>query len=155
MATKTTREIVTAILQEKYSKKDAINLEKLTHTYCVNFHKNVCNDETIDDVYEKHAYEKLGELMVFPEKKDEIVKDLVGNKHLWDSCVYEETRQKQSQDVVDQVSAPKVIEGSFQCKNFKCKSFQCTWDNSQTKSADEGFTTTVTCSKCGYRYSFS
>lgn len=103
---------------------------------------------------EQYTYQKIGELVICPAKKDEILRDMDQMASLFDSCVYADIRAKHSKDITTIIEGPKIVEGSFQCKNFKCKSFECTYTQDQTRSADEGYTTKVTCRKCGFQYTF-
>ncbi len=155
--TKVQRQVVTnflicedAKLVIKLTKKKATEIEKHMYNFCVYLAQKYSED--VDELYEKHAYEKVGEIMKYPGQLENIINDIKDHVIGWDSCVYTQIHEKLHKDIVDQVHGPKIVEGSLQCKNYKCKSFECTYYQTQSRSMDEGFTTHVECKKCGNKY---
>ena len=140
-----TRKLVSNALADK-------KLEKLIYDMC----KNISNKDKMEigDVYNKLAYEKLGEIIENPDKLESIKKDLNEINIGWDSTVYEEYINIESKENSDHVEGIKVEKSAFKCNNRKCGSNETYYYQTQSRSADEGSTTHVVCSKCGSRYTF-
>lgn len=70
----------------------------------------------------------------------------------------EQINQRQDQEIFQNKHGPefekekKKHEGVFTCG--RCKSKNTTYTQAQTRSADEGITTMVTCENCNYRFKF-
>jgi transcription elongation factor S-II len=70
-----------------------------------------------------------------------------------------QVNQRQDQDIFHDKYGPefekqkKQHEGVFVCG--RCKSKNTSYTQAQTRSADEGITTMVTCGDCNYRFKFS
>ena len=133
--------------------KDAKRIEQAIYTMC-----RILSDDYedgIDDIYRKYAFEKAGQIIQFPDKKDEILQDVDGVVLDWDSVVYSDLRAKENRDTAEHAAGMKVTKGEFKCRNSRCRSDECYYYQDQTRSADEGATTYVVCSKCGHRYAFN
>lgn len=96
--------------------------------------------------YKEYAFEKTGQLLLWPEKKDEILLDVEKGVDRWGCCVY-----KKKEHVAESPEAPK--EGEFKWR--KCGSKKCVYHQLQTRSADEGLTTFVECTTCAGRFKFN
>lgn len=73
-------------------------------------------------------------------------KELKQNINLFDSFLFNEYKTNTSYEN----QKVEIKEGDFQCK--KCKKKKCTYFLLQTRAADEGFTTFITCMECGHRW---
>lgn len=130
---------------------------------------------TINEIYKGLAYEKLGELLLHPDKKDYILKEtidkgvcnspvynLINKDKLeastvinvigWNGYVYLDYRDSEKKDMMGGESAMKVKKGEFKCKVKTCRSDECYHFTMQTRSCDEGGTTYVVCTKCRGMY---
>lgn len=96
---------------------------------------------------ERDQDELIGQILINPELTDQILKE---GKTDWDSCVYEELIASNIKSEIPQ--DVEIQEGAFEC--HKCHSKKCTYYQLQTRSADEGMTTYVTCSTCKNRWRF-
>lgn len=147
------RKLVVSELQSSLPINESINIESLIYDMCVVL--SIEYSDNINDVYVKYSYEKLGELLTFPDKKDKILKDIKMCIIDWNSCVYEEYKNREEKNVNETVEGPKISKGTFQCKVPTCNSLECNYVQVQSRGADEGPTTHVFCLKCGDRYHFS
>ncbi len=138
----------------KMTPKDSRKIEKSIYDMCVNLTKEY-EEDSIDDMYNKFAYEKVGEIIHHPDKQKSILDDIKNKVIYWDSVVYEEIRVKERRNIVDQAAGIKVRKGEFKCRKKDCGSDECYYVQSQTRSSDEGLSTYVFCTKCGGRYSFN
>jgi len=147
------RNIVRKELSKHFDMKESKKIETKIFELC-NFLSKEYND-SLDDLYEKFAYDKLGELVTNPTKKLDIISDIDKQVIGWESCVFKTFRENESKDAKEQVVGMKVSKGEFKCKNIRCKSDECYYYAVQTRSCDEGATNYVVCSKCGGRYTFN
>ena len=140
-----TRKVCRDLLQDK-------KIEKMIFDMC----KIISNKDNIDieDVYNTYAYEKIGEIMENPGKIDQIKSDLANITTDWNSAIYEEYINMEMKENSNHVEGVKIEKGAFKCNNRKCGSDETYYYQTQTRSADEGSTTHVVCSKCGSRYTF-
>lgn len=142
-------------LQTKYNRKTSEMYENNIYQMC----KNLSEDyvESVDEIYRKYAYEKVGELLSISEetKIQSICEDLSNGVLDWDSCVYAEYREKLEKENTQIAQGIKVEKGEFTCKNRNCRSKECYYYQSQDRSSDEGMTTHVICTKCGTRFKFN
>lgn len=140
-------------LSKHFPSNESKKIETKLYDLCANLATEY--DDSIEELYRKFAYDKLGELITNPDKKNDILSD-IDNKLLgWESCLFKTFRENESKDVKDQVVGMKVSKGEFKCKNIRCKSDECYYYPVQTRSCDEGATNYVVCSKCGGRYTFN
>jgi DNA-directed RNA polymerase subunit M/transcription elongation factor TFIIS len=99
-------------------------------------------------VYQRHAYEKVGELIT--SNKERVLEDVQEIRIDWEGwwChkIIEEFELK-SKDVAEGI---KVERGNHTCRS--CKSKETYFYRQQTRSGDEGMTTFVICTKCGKRW---
>lgn len=136
-----------------FEAKKAKKLEHAIYQMCVSLSKKYEDD--LPDIYGKFAFEKTGQLIQHREKVDDIVKDIANETLEWNSVVYAELRDQEGKDTTDHAAGIKVSKGEFICRNSRCKSDECYYYQSQERSADEGFSTRVVCTKCGHRYTFN
>lgn len=117
--------------------------------------KNVSHED-IDELYRNGMYEKLGEIMRENTDKNrkQVYDDVVKLRLGWGSSFYQQYKDKLAKDDAKSLAQPKVEKGEFPCRNKKCGSKECYFYQLQTRSADEGMTTFVVCTKCGGRYKF-
>lgn len=145
------REVLNRHHDSKFSVKEAILIEKAIYNLCVYLSKKY--DDNIEDLYIKYSFEKLGDLAV--DSSDEILQDMKCGNIDWDSVVFKAFKLKEEKITEEKIEGPKLKKGEFQCKNKDCKSFECYHYQEQQRSADEGYTTFVVCTKCGHRYKFA
>ncbi len=79
------------------------------------------------------------------------IKDITNTKTGWNCSVYKDFKDRLAVDNSALVEGIKVEKGEFTCKNKKCNSRECYFYQLQTRSADEGMTNFVICTKCGER----
>lgn len=134
-------------------RSDVKEFEEKIYEMC----KALCEQfaDGISAIYSKFAFEKIGHLIKFPEKREDIIHDMDNKILEWNSVVFAELRDREEKDAEDQVKGMKMAKGEFKCKNPRCKSDECFYYQEQTRSSDEGFCTRVVCPKCGHRYSFN
>jgi len=154
MTTRQRKIICSTLLNvSSFKSKDVKILEEYIFKMC----KELSNmyDDSLEQIYAKFAFEKVGQLISQPEKQKEIILDLKNKVLEWDSVVYNDFREKEERDTADQAAGMKVTKGEFKCGNFRCRSDECYYYQEQTRSCDEPPCTRVVCTKCGHRYSFS
>ena len=153
------RKAVTTALGRNLKRKTAENYEKQIYRMC----KRMVNENTdnmdwisIEALYPKIAYEKVGQLILCEdrEEREKILADIKDNSTGFDTHPYEVFRQKQKDECSFTAQGPKVEKGEFPCRNPKCKSKRCFFYQLQTRGNDEPMTTFVTCIKCKTRYKF-
>lgn len=147
------RNIVRKELLKHFEPKESKKIETKIFELCIFLSKEY--DDSLDELYQKIAYDKLGELLTNPAKKMEIILDINNQVIGWKSCSFKTFRDNESKDANEQVIGMKVSKGEFKCKNSRCKSDECYYYAVQTRSCDEGATNYVVCSKCGGRYTFN
>ena len=128
------------------------SLENNIYEFCKRLSNN--ESEELEEIYTKVAYEKIGEILENKDKVNDIMKDLKDDTTGWNSIIYKPYMDDVLKENSEQVEGVKVQKGAFRCKNRKCGSDETYYYQSQTRSADEGSTTHVVCSKCGNRYTF-
>jgi len=148
MSTKTRKNYQNVLKTHGHS----INIEKQIFDTCKRISKE--EDIELEYLYNKITYEKLGEIIENPNLIKEIKDDIKNNILDWDSVIYKDYRDDMLKENSDHIEGVKVQKGAFKCNNPKCRSDETYYYQSQTRSADEGSTTHVVCSKCGCRYTF-
>jgi DNA-directed RNA polymerase subunit M/transcription elongation factor TFIIS len=154
----TLRNVVRKNLSSKFSVSESKKIESKLYAMCKTLHEtqshlsNLCE---FDDFYKEIVYEKLAELLSYPERKDDILKDVINNNRKWNSCIYLNFRENERRDTTDQTESMKVSKGEFKCKVKTCRSDECYNFTMQTRSCDEGGTTYVVCSKCRGMYTIT
>lgn len=144
------RKIITQVLEEHFSKKDAKKFEQSIFDMC----KKIAKRDNLDfkTIYQEQAYEKIGELINGDPSK--ICLDIDAGKTGWSSSLYKPIRDKKDLENARIIEPPDVKEGVDKCK--KCGSKK-TWSYQlQTRSADEPMTTFVTCANptCKYKWRY-
>lgn len=148
-----TRNFVRKELSKQFDSKESKKIETKIFGLCTILATEY--DDSLEELYQKFAYDKLGELLTNPSKKADIITDIDNKVIGWESCLFKTFRENESKDAKDQVIGMKVSKGEFKCKNIRCKSDECYYYPVQTRSCDEGATNYVVCSKCGGRYTFN
>lgn len=143
MEKKLSKELAISALNNKFPKKDSNKI----YTKLVKSIK-----ETNCKEYNDRLYQRLGEIISAKDTSE--VDNILNSGEGWESCVYDDIREK-FREKIDVTKDIVVEEGVFQCRSKTCKSKRCYTTQSQTRSADEGFTVTVVCTKCGERYTFN
>lgn len=146
------RKSVVASLTPTFKKK-AKTYENAIYSMCQAVSEEYGDEVT--DTYSKYAFEKVGHLLANPDDTSSIIDDIEGCTLTWNSFVYADFREKEDRDTTDQAAGMKVEKGEFKCRNVWCRSDECFYYQDQTRSADEGATTYVVCTKCGNRYAFN
>ena len=144
------RKKIISTLETKFSKKVAMAYEKKIYEMC----NRLSDKDTLNEFYTQTAYDTVGEILSCEEKEDRknIVRNLIKNETGWDSCLYENFRNKKDIEIERVLNPPEVKKGIFKCRNKKCGSLR-TWSYQlQTRSADEPMTNFITCSECGKRW---
>lgn len=149
------REVVLIALKKKISKKNAEIFEKRIYEMCVRLSEEY--EDELEDLYRIFAYEKVGCIFFAKtnNKRKQILQDIKNNTLEWEESVYDEYRARRDEQNTSAVTKEKTEKGTYRCKNRKCGSDDCEIFQQQTRSADEGFTTFVSCRKCGNRYKFN
>jgi DNA-directed RNA polymerase subunit M/transcription elongation factor TFIIS len=138
--------------KKRFSLKETAAVEKAIYHLCVELSKKY--DDNVEDLYDKYSYEKLGDIIKGHISYNEVLQDIKNGNIDWDSCSFKEYKFKEEQLTNEKIEGPKLKKGEFQCQNKDCKSFECYHYQAQQRSADEGATTHVVCTKCGHRYHF-
>jgi len=141
-------------LKSKLSIKTATNYEKQIWRMCQRIAKE--KECCTQDIYADIALEKVSQLLSAPnkEKRGEIFENIKKNTTGWDSIVYNDFREKQAMSIAEIINGVELEPSELPCKNKNCKSDRTYYYQRQTRSADEGSTNYVVCSKCGSRYRF-
>jgi len=134
-------------LASKLTPKVASNYEKAIYNMCL----SLAADQDVDTVYRAHAYEKVGEILVCADRsaREKVLADIRKGVVGRDSASYADLREKTELEAKLFAEGVKVKRGDFECK--RCKSKECYYYQQQTRSADEGLTTYVFCTKCDYK----
>lgn len=178
----TSRNIIRKTLSSKFNGNESKKIESKIFTHCQLVYNGFTDKYgsifTIDEFYKGLSYEKVGQLMVHPDKKDEILKDEVLNDSVgipiydlmckgeintstvvnvtgWTNHVYSNFRESEKKDMMGAEGAMKVNKGEFRCKVKTCRSDECYHFTMQTRSCDEGGTTYVLCTKCRAMYTIT
>jgi DNA-directed RNA polymerase subunit M/transcription elongation factor TFIIS len=140
------REEVIKLLENKYSNKISKEIEKEIFQL----------SERTKILYQEIAYEKLGEFIssesITTDSYKKLLDDLKSSRLGYDSSYYQEYKVKQLQENNLMINPPTIVKSIYKCKNSKCLSDKTYSWQAQTRSADEGMTTFVSCSICGQKY---
>ena len=148
------RKSILKTLKTRFDNKTSTKYEKLIWDMCTDLSNEY--EESVEDIYKKYAYEKVG--CIFTSDKNQLEKTLkdIQNSILdWDSCSYNDFRKRLEEDNSKITEGIKIEKGEYKCRNKNCKSNECYFYQVQTRSADEGATTFVVCTKCSTRYRFN
>ena len=146
------RKSVVAALKGKLDTITATNFEKEIYKMCQRLSDET--DEPLEDIYNQYAYEKVGDIMVADgdEEMDKVRQDIKNDVLDWDSAPYKDFRERRDEDNTNAIQGIVTEVSDYKCKAKDCQSRECIQTQLQTRSGDEGFTTFVTCMKCGKRY---
>ena len=109
------------------------------------------------DMYASIAYERIFQLVTASNETDRLVilvdmqADPGTSGVSWDSCVYDDHKEKYQASIDRSQQRPKPVKGLHVCKNPRCGSDEFYVWSLQTRSSDEGMTNFRQCSKCGKR----
>jgi DNA-directed RNA polymerase subunit M/transcription elongation factor TFIIS len=146
------RENTAKMLAEKFKKSDALAFEKIIFETIKVITTDLNNFMLL---YSIVAYEKIYQLLTGSE---EDLKTFINNLRfiLFNDPIFLDIRNKEEEvkNLTIRYSST-VDDGEFTCINKLCKSKKCTVEFKQTRSADEGTTTFITCSECGKVYTVS
>lgn len=136
----------------KFTKKEVNNIEIAIYGLCEKLTKEA--NDPIDELYTKFSYEKVGEIISFPDKINEILANIGDRIIGYESTVYEEFKMNERDCLSERAEGVKMAKGEFKCRDRKCGALECFYYQEQKRSCDEPPTTFVICTKCGCRYSF-
>ena len=141
----TDREIILSVLKDNFP-KSASNYEQLIYEMCEHLAKEVF-EESIEDVYNYYAFEKIGQLVTGPVEEviDDIKNNRIGNESFY--C-----RKKKK---VDSEFSIERKSGIFKCKDPGCRARytkETIMRSEQRRSGDEGMSLIVTCRVCQKEY---
>lgn len=149
----------------KRALREIINDKKIVKRIEKKIYDKCCESEDVKSRYSDLLYEKLNHIYFLINNADDeteeetllvdIERDIDEDKENWECSVYDDYIEKERKQIDTQSTEQKVEKGEFKCKKDKCRSDECYYFQSQTRSADEGATTYVVCSKCGSRYKFN
>ena len=151
MSLSKSRKAVTTILKKHLGNvKEAASLEKEIYKMCQRLSKTEYEGNTVEEIYEKYAYEKVGDIINAEEEEiNNILKDIKNDILDWNSTPYKKLREKREEENKQVVQGIKTEKSDYKCKNKDCGSRESIQTMSQTRSGDEGFTVFITCLKCG------
>jgi DNA-directed RNA polymerase subunit M/transcription elongation factor TFIIS len=148
------RKIVKNAINKNFDSSLANEFDRVLMIGCKQLIKNGYED-SLEDLYSKFAYEKLGELMLNPDKKADILMDIKNCNVSWKSTSFESYQKAEQQVVQQRIAGVKVSKGEFRCRIKTCGSDECIYYPIQTRSCDEGTTNYIVCSKCGERFTLN
>ena len=147
------------------TKKDAINLEKGIHNWAI---KEATNKKVVKkwdnqffiQIYLDHLrsiYINLkNDRLIKMVKNDEIKSQEIAfmtHQEMYPEKWEEAIKAKNIRDKNKFEQKLEAMTDRYTCK--KCKSKKCSYYQLQTRSADEGITTYITCLDCGQRMKFN
>jgi DNA-directed RNA polymerase subunit M/transcription elongation factor TFIIS len=128
--------IKTMLEEEGYSRE---KIDKYSEKYFNIIKKTSKNDKEIN--------QKIALLVSLRKyERHQIYKEIKNSVNIFDSFILDEYKN----DTSYENQKVEIKEGEFECK--KCKNKRCTYFLLQTRAADEGFTTFITCINCGDRW---
>ena len=152
-------------LEEFFETKDAINLEKGIHNWAI---KEATNKKVVkkwDNQFFIQIYLDHLRSIYINLKNDRLIK-MVENGEIKSQEIAFMTHQEMCPEKWEEAIKAKNIRDKnkfeqkleamtdrYTCK--KCKSKRCSYYQLQTRSADEGITTYITCLDCGQRMKFN
>ncbi len=152
-------------LEEFFETKDAINLEKGIHNWAI---KEATNKKVVkkwDNQFFIQIYLDHLRSIYINLKNDRLIK-MVKNGEIKSQEIAFMTHQEMCPEKWEEAIKAKNIRDKnkfeqkleamtdrYTCK--KCKSKRCSYYQLQTRSADEGITTYITCLDCGQRMKFN
>lgn len=155
MSLKKSRQSITRTLQSKLDEKSALHFENEIYKMCLYLSKEY--DDTLEDIYNKFAYEKVGDIMNADGEEDRngVLNDIKNGILGWKSAPYKEFRRKLEKDNSEIAKSISIEEGDLPCRNAKCGSKRCISYLSQDRSGDEGMTQHVICVDCRTHYTIN
>lgn len=157
MSLSNSRKSVTTVLKKHLGNdKEAVNFEKDIYKMCQRLSKGEYDENTVEEIYEKYAYEKVGDIINSDgeEELNNIINDIKNLVLDWNSAPYKEFRERREEENKQVVQGVKTGKSDYQCKNKECGSREVIQTMMQTRSGDEGYTVFVTCLKCGRKDRF-
>jgi len=149
MTLEVSRKSITSVLKKKLDDKEAVDFEKEIYKMCQRLLEEY--DESIEDIYNKYAYEKTGDLMQAKgkEEREKIRQDIKGDVRDWDSTPFEGFRKKRDAENLLIVRGIETEKSDYKCKAKGCGSRNIIQQQIQTRSADEPASLFIRCLKCG------
>jgi len=157
MSLSVSRKSVTTVLKKHLGNdSEAVNLEKEIYKMCQRLSKGEYEDNTVEEIYDKYAYEKVGDIINADgeEERNKVANDIKNEVLDWNSAPYKEFRERREEENKQVAEGLDTGKSDYQCKNKECGSRECIQTMMQTRSGDEGFTVFVTCLKCGRKGRF-
>ena len=152
MSLSKSRKSVTTVLKKHLGdEKEAVKLEKEIYKMCQRLSETEYEDNTVEEVYDKYAYEKVGDIINADgeEEINNVINDIKKDIIDWESAPYKEFRERRDEENKQIVQGIKTVKSDYKCKNKECGSRECIQVPMQTRSGDEGTTIFITCLKCG------
>jgi transcription elongation factor S-II len=147
------------------NKKDAINLEKGIHNWCLKEASNKKVFKKWDNPFFVQIY--LDHLRsIYINLKNESLINMVNNGKIKSQEIAFMLHQEMCPEKWDELIKAKIIRDKnkfeqkleamtdrYTCR--KCKKKECSYYQLQTRSADEAMTVYISCTCCGFRWKFN
>ena len=157
MSLSSSRKAILSVLKKNLNDNNqATNFEKEIYKMCQRLSKDEFEGESVEDIYNKYAFEKIGDIISADGKEelDKILNDIKNEVIDWNSAPYDEFRKRRDEENEQVIQGLKTEKSDYQCKAKNCGSRECIQTLLQTRSGDEGFSIFVTCLKCGRKARF-
>lgn len=120
----------------------------LRYSNCIRtFTKKIDNEKVRDEF----VFQLIGQFMVTCDG-DALIKSFEYANEWWDTHAFDTFKQSMLDDIRMRTEGVKIEKCDLQCRNRLCRSNKCVFFLQQTRSADEGMTAFVLCTKCSTRY---
>lgn len=156
---KNARSTIVNALIKHFPREKAMTYEKAIFNVATgSYDPEVHEEDDFVELYTSVAYERVAQLINAPTETDRlvIVVDMQADDGSlgavrWDSCVYDEHRERYEASLNRSQQRPKPVKGVHLCKDPKCRSDVFYIWSLQTRGGDEGMTHYRQCAKCGKR----
>jgi DNA-directed RNA polymerase subunit M/transcription elongation factor TFIIS len=120
----------------------------LRYSTCIrDFVKKIDNE----DVRNEFIFQLCGQFMVTCDG-DALITSFEFANEWWDTYAFDTFKQSVLDAIRMRTEGVKIEKCDLQCRNRLCRSYKCVFFLQQTRSADEGMTAFVLCTKCSTRY---
>jgi DNA-directed RNA polymerase subunit M/transcription elongation factor TFIIS len=127
--------------------QELLRQENYTNEKVIKYAKKYYNIIVSSSIDREESNSKIALLVTLKKQQRHLVyKEFKNNVNVFDSFIFNEYKN----DTSYEKQKVEIKEGEFQCK--KCHNKKCTYFLLQTRAADEGFTTFITCINCGDRW---
>lgn len=105
------------------------------------------------EAYKEHTFQLIGQFMTVCDI-DALTRSLstLIPVDTFDTSAFDTFKEAAMADIRARTEGVKIEKCDLPCKNPRCRSDKCYFDLAQTRSADEGMTAFVICTKCHARY---